>query len=256
MVLLSIVNHHLRRPDDQAHAMGVLLGQFSEDARAVTVKNAFAVPLKTDADPDSDAVFLSVDVDYLKSMLQLHHRTGSKDVVVGFYSTGGAPLERLDRRLTERLRVEAGPWLPWLLHLAVDPEKAGVDQWMSAYQVTPIGSSRWNQDTPMGDVYLPMSCVLVQEADDRAALDLMQQARKQDSSATAVASEMSLMRRLLSEIQGNLKVIQAYVDKVVRGDIKGDGKIGAYLMETFAMVPHFDGDEFEQLYQTATQVCP
>ena len=79
--LFSILDHASRRPADQERVIGTLLGTRSEDGTEVEIKNCYAVPHTETAEQ------VEVDMDYQKSMLQLHQKAAPKEVLVGWYAT-------------------------------------------------------------------------------------------------------------------------------------------------------------------------
>jgi translation initiation factor 3 subunit F len=44
VVLFIILDHYLRRDDDQRQVVGTLLGVRSDDGRSIEIRNAFSVP--------------------------------------------------------------------------------------------------------------------------------------------------------------------------------------------------------------------
>ena len=79
--ILAILDHSLRRPDDQERVIGTLLGVRSEDGTEVEIKNCYAVPHTETAEQ------VEVDMDYQKAMLALHLRANPKEVLIGWYAT-------------------------------------------------------------------------------------------------------------------------------------------------------------------------
>lgn len=82
MVLLSILDHYLRREPGQTRVAGALLGIVSEHGE-VEIRNSFAVPMV-----ERDEGELELDYDFYKTMYDLHQRVNSKEVTIGWYATG------------------------------------------------------------------------------------------------------------------------------------------------------------------------
>ncbi|ORZ34355.1 hypothetical protein BCR44DRAFT_45260 [Catenaria anguillulae PL171] len=80
VALLSILDHWTHRSEDSSRVVGALLGTRSADGRSMQITDAFPIVLL-----DQDT---SIDVDFATSMYQLRRRTNTKEVVLGWYSTG------------------------------------------------------------------------------------------------------------------------------------------------------------------------
>jgi hypothetical protein len=78
VALFSILDHYLRRKDEQARVIGTLLGTVS-DSGEVEVCSSFAVPHSESKQQ------VGIDEDRHHTMCKLHHRINSKEVVVGWY---------------------------------------------------------------------------------------------------------------------------------------------------------------------------
>ncbi|KAJ6539653.1 JAB1/Mov34/MPN/PAD-1 ubiquitin protease-domain-containing protein [Mycena capillaripes] len=82
VALFSILDHYLRRKDDQPRVIGTLLGTRSPDNTQVHVRSSFAV-LHSETDEQ-----VAVDMEYHRTMYELHARVTPKETIVGWYSTG------------------------------------------------------------------------------------------------------------------------------------------------------------------------
>ena len=78
VALFSILDHYLRRTDEQERVIGTLLGTRS-DTGEVEVRSAFAVLHSETADQ------VAVDMEYHRTMYDLHHKVNPKEVIVGWF---------------------------------------------------------------------------------------------------------------------------------------------------------------------------
>ena len=76
VALFSILDHYLRRAESQERVIGTLLG--TRHGGEVEVKSSFAV-LHSETDEQ-----VAVDMEYLKTMYDLHHKVNPKEVIVGW----------------------------------------------------------------------------------------------------------------------------------------------------------------------------
>lgn len=85
VALFSILDHYLRRTEAQERVIGTLLGKRSDNGE-IEVRSSFAV-LHSETEEQ-----VAVDMDYLKTMYDLHHKVSPKEVIVGWYACILAPL--------------------------------------------------------------------------------------------------------------------------------------------------------------------
>eukprot|EP00184_Porphyridium_aerugineum_P006556 CAMPEP_0184696552 /NCGR_PEP_ID=MMETSP0313-20130426/3795_1 /TAXON_ID=2792 /ORGANISM="Porphyridium aerugineum, Strain SAG 1380-2" /LENGTH=369 /DNA_ID=CAMNT_0027155185 /DNA_START=75 /DNA_END=1184 /DNA_ORIENTATION=+ len=81
MALFSILDHYMRRPEKNGRVIGALLGTIHEDF-TIDIKSSFPV---SHSETTENA---ALDVDYFGTMLDLHSKVSSSDVIVGWYGTG------------------------------------------------------------------------------------------------------------------------------------------------------------------------
>lgn len=82
MVLLSILDHYVRRDPEDERVVGALLGSIGENGEA-EVRTSFPVTLIL-----RDDETVGMDFDYFKTVLDLHQRVNPKEGVIGWYATG------------------------------------------------------------------------------------------------------------------------------------------------------------------------
>ena len=77
VALFSILDHYLRRKDEQARVIGTLLGTVS-DSGEVEIRSSYAVPHSESEQQ------VAIDGDHHRTMYELYHRVNPKEVVVGW----------------------------------------------------------------------------------------------------------------------------------------------------------------------------
>lgn len=80
VVAINILDHYSRRSQDQSRVIGALLGEYKEGS--IEIKNCF--PVKH-AETEEE---VTVDIEFFRTMYELHHRVYPNDVVLGWYGTG------------------------------------------------------------------------------------------------------------------------------------------------------------------------
>ena len=75
VVLLSVLDHHIRRKEDQHRVIGTLLGYTK--GGVVYVRNCFPVP-------HTETEQVAVDMNYHRNMFELHQKANSDEEIVGW----------------------------------------------------------------------------------------------------------------------------------------------------------------------------
>ena len=80
-IVSNVLDHYLRRPEEQRTVIGTLLG--SVDGSKVDVQTSFSCPLFVEADGS-----LVKDEEFTERMLKFHRKVNPKEGLIGFYKTG------------------------------------------------------------------------------------------------------------------------------------------------------------------------
>ncbi|EJF62369.1 Mov34-domain-containing protein [Dichomitus squalens LYAD-421 SS1] len=220
VALFSILDHYLRRTDAQERVIGTLLGTRSDNGE-VEVRSAFAV-LHSETE-----VQVAVDMEYHRTMYDLHHKVNPKEVIVGWYSTG-SNLNTYSALIQNFYSQETAPHQA--IHLALNTgveegQKAGVQ----AYVGSPVGVN----PKPENCVFVPIPCELRFNDAERSGLDLLTSNLSDSVNATFTnpSSDLELLERSLVSVYEMLDRVLSYVQSVLSGEVKGDAAIGRYLMD-------------------------
>ena len=76
VALFSILDHFLRRTDDQERVIGTLLGTRTDTE--IEIRNSFAVVHSENVE------HVAVDMEYHRTMYELSQKVNSKEVIVGW----------------------------------------------------------------------------------------------------------------------------------------------------------------------------
>lgn len=220
VALFSILDHYLRRTDAQERVIGTLLGTRSDNGE-VEVRSSFAV-LHSETEEQ-----VAVDMEYLKTMYELHHRVNPKEVIVGWYSTG-SNLNTYSALIHNFYSQETAPHQA--IHLAlntgvVEGEEAGV----KAFIGSPVGV----YPKPENCVFVPVPCELRFNDAERSGLDLLTAtSNAPNSTISHPTTDLEVLERSLQSVSSMLDRVLSYVQSVLSGEVKGDPAIGRYLMDT------------------------
>jgi len=220
VALLSILDHYLRRTDEQDRVIGTLLGTRT-DSDTVEVHTAFAM-LHSETSEQ-----VAVDADYLKVMSDLCHKVNPQEVIVGWYSTGST-LNTFSALIQNFYSQETAPYPA--VHLALNTgTEQGEEPSVKAYISSPVGVV----PKPENCVFLPVPVELRFHAAERSGLDLLIQAADSAGSTTPQpVTDLEILETSLKKVSDMLDRVLAYVHAVIAGERKGDAGVGRYLMDT------------------------
>jgi len=235
VALFSILDHYLRRKDDQDRVIGTLLGVRSTggvggpEGETVEVRSSFAV-LHSETSEQ-----VAVDMEYHRTMYELHHKVNPKEVIVGWYSTG-SNLNTYSALIQNFYSQETAPHQA--VHVALNTgieegEQAGV----KAYFSSPVGVF----PKPENCVFVPVPCELRFHPAERSGIDLLTSTAAHSFSPTTSSppalptTDLEVLERSIESVSLMLDRVLAYVRSVLAGEKKGDPAVGRYLMDTLGV---------------------
>lgn len=232
MVLFSVVDSYERRKDDAKRVVGTLLG--TVDANAITVTNAFCVP-HTESD-----VEVAFDMEYAKTMYDLHRKVNTNEVIVGWYATGHDITEH-SVLIHEYYTKESKNKVP--VHLTVDTTLANGELGFKAYISAPIGVPGKTQ----GMMFTPVDAKLLQYEAERVGVDRIQTGCFKKTGVVNVPTEFQHVTESIENLVSMLDVILKYIDSVKEGETQPDTRIGRFLFDLVHSVPHLSEKEFDTM---------
>lgn len=227
VALFSILDHYLRRKDDQPRVIGTLLGtratSYSESSASeneIHVHSSFAVLHSENSEQ------VAVDMEYHRTMFELHSKVHPKDVIVGWYSTGGeGNLNTYSALIQNFYGQETAPNMAIHVNLSTGLEE-GTKAGVKGYVSSPVGVF----PKPENCVFVPIPVHLRFE---RGGVDLLTSTAQLPSSiSTQPTSELDLLEISLQNVSEMLDRVLTYVRSVLSGEVKGDPALGRYLMDT------------------------
>ncbi|KAG7447573.1 eukaryotic translation initiation factor 3 [Guyanagaster necrorhizus] len=219
VALFSILDHYLRRTDNQNRVLGTLLGTRT-DTR-VEVRSSFAV-LHSESSEQ-----MAVDMDYHRTMYDLHHKVNSKEVIVGWYSTG-SNLNTFSALIQNFYSQETTPHqaIHVVLNTGIDDgEPAGI----KAYFSSPVGVFPRHENC----VFVPVPVELRFHDAERSGLNLLTStAASPNSTSNQPLSDLEILEQSIQNVSDMLDRVLAYVRSVLAGETEGHPALGRYLMDT------------------------
>ncbi|KAJ2888311.1 hypothetical protein GGI21_000773 [Coemansia aciculifera] len=240
VVLFSVLDHYLRRNDNQERVIGTLLGVRSDDGRIVEVRSCFAVPHFETEDQ------VEVDMEHHRSMFALHKRASAREQIVGWYATG-SKLSKYAALIQDFYSREAAPFSA--VHLVMDTELTGGQLAIKCLQGSPIGAGAH----PENCMFLPLPYELQYPDAELTALQAAADSSEAPEGFAVLISDMEQLEKSIDELKAMLERVTAYVHGVCAGTEKPNNVIGKYLMDMLAVVPKIDSKQFSTLFQTHLQ---
>jgi len=232
LVLFNVCDSYIRRSEGSDRVIGTLLGSVGEDG-TVVVKNAYAVP------HNESQGQVAVDIDFHKTMFDLHHRVNPKEVIVGWYSTGGG-LVNSDALIQDFYSGQtAHP-----IHLTVDTTMTNDEIAVKAFLSTSLSLGEKLIATHFHEIQTEMRMVDA----DRVGIELL---RSQKTSS--LPDELDGLQASINKLQAMIDDTLTYVDGVCKNPTSGNKAIGRYLMDTLASVPRMNAEAFSKLFNESVQ---
>ncbi|XP_051137449.1 eukaryotic translation initiation factor 3 subunit F [Andrographis paniculata] len=231
LVIFNICDCYVRRPDQAERVIGTLLGSVLPDG-TVDIRNSYAVPHNESSDQ------VALDIDYHHNMLSSHQKVNPKEVIVGWFSTGGITSgsalihEFYAREVTNPI------------HLTVDTEFRRGNASIKAFVSTNLSLGEIQLAAQFQEIPLDLRMV---EA-ERIGFDVLKPTNV-DKLPNDLEGMESSMERLLTLIDDMYK----YVDDVVEGRKEPDNKVGRLLSDTVASLPKLSPNAFDRLVNDSLQ---
>ncbi|KAJ3735143.1 JAB1/Mov34/MPN/PAD-1 ubiquitin protease-domain-containing protein [Lentinula guzmanii] len=219
VALFSILDHYLRRKDDQDRVIGTLLGTRTDTH--VEVRTSFAV-LHSETSEQ-----VAVDMDYHRAMYDLHHKVNPKEVIVGWYSTG-SNLNTYSALIQNFYSQETAPHQA--IHVSLDTGvEPGQPAGVKGYVSSPVGVF----PKPENCVFVPVPVELRFRDSERSGVDLLTStALSSSSTSSQPLSDLTILESSIQNVISMIDRVLTYVRAVLAGEAKGDAAIGRYLMDT------------------------
>lgn len=247
--LFQVLDHALRKSEDQRRVIGTLLGVRSEDGLEVEIRSAYSIPHIETEDQ------VEIGIDYNRTMYQLHLRANPKEVILGWYATSNelSNLSGLVQDFYSQHNVEGTYPYP-AIHLTVGDNlsganpTAGID--IRTYISSPVGLGR---GTVGNSLFVPIPNEVRYSEVEKSALDVISQGKGDETRTVSLTSDVRALEASLVEVIDMLERVSAYVNRVIDGSEQGNTAIGKYLLSTLSLVPSLSKDTLEKLFNSHLQ---
>lgn len=231
-VLFNICDSYIRRNDQTERVIGTLLGSVSSDG-TVDIRNSYAVPHNESLEQ------VAVDIEYHRSMFELHQRVNPKEVIVGWYSTS-AGVNSSDALIQDfYARETTNP-----VYVTVDTTFQDETASIRAFVSTTLSLGERQLAAQFHEIQLDLRMV---EA-ERVGFDVLKKTIVEKLPDDLEALETSMLR-----LQNMIDTVFKYVEDVIEGRTAPDNVVGRYLADTLASIPKISPDVFDKLFNDSIQ---
>ncbi|XP_047322333.1 eukaryotic translation initiation factor 3 subunit F-like [Impatiens glandulifera] len=232
LVIFNICDCFVRRPDQTDRVIGTLLGSVLPDG-TIDIRNSYAVPHNESSDQ------VALDIDYHHNMLSSHQKVNSKEVIVGWFSTGfgvtgGSALihEFYSREVTNPI------------HLTVDTGFKTGEASIKAF--VSVNLSLGDQQLATQFQEIPLDLRMVEA--ERVGFDVLK-----TTSVDKLPNDLEGMEASMQHLLALIDEVYKYVDDVADGRIAPDNDIGRFISETVATIPKFSSQACDKLVNDSLQ---
>jgi len=229
VVLFSIVDSYERRNEDAKRVIGTLLGIYEKGG--VEITNCFTVP-HTEGDE------VAVDMDFARTMYDLHKQVNRAEQVVGWYSTGFEVTEHSLLLHEYYARECKNP-----IHLTVDTTLKAGHMGMKGYVSTTMGVP----GKPLGTIFTPITVEITAYEPERVGLDFISQAKHNNKRTVTMSSDLQQVTVASQKLLNMFKTVQDYVEDTLSGKIAPDNTVGRHLMTLIRSIPKIDPEKFQEM---------
>jgi translation initiation factor 3 subunit F len=242
--LFQILDHALRREEEQSKVIGTLVGIRSEDGSEVEVRNAYAVP-HSESEQE-----MTIDLEYNPTMLALHRKAFPKEVIVGWYATS-SELNTFSGLIHDYYtQLDGTP----AIHLTVEAANLADTLLPRTYVASAVGIDPSKNSGNC--VFVPISNeVKFNDSADRAALEAISSARESPERSINLTSDLANLENSLTQVLDMLERVQTYVARVISGEESSEKaqQVGKQLLSTLTLTPSLDAQNLEALFNSHLQ---
>ncbi|KAG7881340.1 hypothetical protein KL938_003470 [Ogataea parapolymorpha] len=238
----------------KSRTIGTLLGTRSDDGSELEVKECYIVPHKEEAEE------LTIEESHHISTYQLLKRVNPELLIVGWFSTN--PVLDSFTGLFQEFYSKGSCFPHQPIHLTLQTKDDNGDiisPILKTYISSPVGvpanSTLANQigiDKIGSFAFTPVPNEVIYSKTELTTLKYLNKGVQTESRAVDLLGqdELKQISGSVANVASLLDTLQAYVQKVIKGEIEGDSNVGKRLLETLNTQPSsIDPDQLHTMLQ-------
>jgi translation initiation factor 3 subunit F len=237
-VLLSILDHSLRRTSEQERVIGTLLGVRSEDGSEVEIRNCFAVGHNESKEQ------VEVDMDHHKNMLALHLRANPKETLVGWYATS-LELNTFSALIQNFYANQPDGTFPHpAVHLTMSTVP-GKEIETKTYISSAVGVTP--ERAADSCLFIPVPNEIKYGEAEKAGLELIASAMDRDDQSAPILPDIEALEHSIEQVLEMLERVSNYVNAVLdEEEVNPSSTLGQFLLSALALAPKVDPADIER----------
>lgn len=235
VVIFNILDHFIRRTEGQDRVIGTLLGVNVEGT--IEIRNCFPVP-------HTEGEQVAVDMQFHRNMCELHQKTAPKEVIVGWYTTGLDITENsvvIHDFYSKESSTNA-------VHLLIDTALTNDTLGIRAYTGTNLTLA---EKPSLGSYFQPVPLEMLSLDVDKVGFEVL--SRTKTENVASLLSDLTNLQGSISKLLEMITTVLAYVEKVRDGEIKADNTIGRFLAKCASVLPKFEPEQLDKLFNNNVQ---
>ncbi|UPR04453.1 subunit F of translation initiation factor 3 [Chloropicon primus] len=228
-VVIDVLDSYVRRNEGQERVIGTLLGTVNENGK-VDVRTAYAVPHNESSEQ------VALDIEFHRTMLELHQKINARDQIVGWFSTGKGIVSS-DALIQEFYGQDT-------IHLIVDvtlPLDAPI---FTAYSVKEVNLLEQN----LALEFHPVPVEVKTNTTERIGSELFQ-----TKTTKRLPEESQSIQNAVGSLSSMIETVKTYVEGVCQGKVKADTTIGRYVSDTLGVIPSLTPEDVNNMVHTNAQ---
>jgi len=234
VVILEILDHFVRRNENQERVIGTLLGINIDGV--IEFRSSFPVPYTVNEDGMIDP-----DIEFHRSMYEHSLKASPHELIVGWYSTSINIDENSVLIHDFYWREMSAP----PVHVMVNPLNPDDFMGIKAYIAAPLGIT---QTEKLGFVFQSIELDFETQNIEKTGIDILVKGMRSSGSVLKNLDNLGLSFKRLLNL---LEAAENYVKKVLEGKQKEDAQIGRMLWDTVSSLPKVDATSFEQMWNNS-----
>lgn len=269
-VIVNILSHHQRRPENDERVIGVLLGTYKESK--VTISDSFAVQTKI-----KNEEIVSFEEEMFGTLLKLKKQVNPNEIMVGWYSTLTRKITinyisaLLDRVFSQQSKERGNPAPVYVtVHTDLENERLQVRAWRGKLfnfpLLEPDVEGITQDDLDAGDdvvhkfVQVPLK--LIASDAEKIALDVILKSPVDKTaedpsevpfdSPSTIESDMDQMVNNLVNMMCDFQDVHSQVKKILSEEVKSDPELAWQITSALANSPNLQDSVLDK--QTGERV--
>ncbi|XP_047328451.1 eukaryotic translation initiation factor 3 subunit F-like [Impatiens glandulifera] len=232
LVIFTICDCYVRRPDQSERVIGTLLGSVLPDG-TIDIRNSYAVPHNESSDQ------VALDIDYHHNMLSSHQKVNPKEVIVGWFSTGFGVTGGSALIHDFYSREISNP-----IHLTVDTGFKNGEASIKGF--VSVNLSLGDHQLAAQFQEIPLDLCMVEA--ERVSYDVLK-----STMADKLPNDLEGMEASMEHLLALIEDVYRYVDDVTEGRVMADNDIGRFISKTVASIPKVPSQAFDKLVNDSLQ---